>query len=79
MISVQKLITEHNAKNGGYFFSHDTLKFFGQRVSDMYILKHLGNKNGRTCYILSALSRKHPKGPTREYYFFDVETFEYIV
>ena len=65
----------------GHFFDRDTLKFFGERMSDMRVLKKTvkyedacGERH--TCYELSSLQRKHPGGPRRVYHYFDVETLE---
>lgn len=62
----------------GHFFDHDTLKFFGERESEMRVLKQKANVNGRECYILSSLQRKNPAGPRRVWHYFDTETFDYI-
>jgi len=65
----------------GHFFDHDTLKFFGETMSSMRVLKDratitdsMGEKH--ICYILSSLQRKHPCGPRRKYHYFDIETLE---
>lgn len=67
----------------GHFFDDKTLKFFGERLSDMRVLKEKevvkdfsGDKH--TCYVLSRLQRKHPGGPRRTYAYFDVETLDHI-
>lgn len=67
----------------GHFFDRDTLRFFGERFSDMRVLKktvNITDCTGReyTCYVLSSVQRNHPSGPTRVYHYFDVETFEDI-
>lgn len=69
---------------GGHFFDHDTLKFFGETMSSMRLLKDkvivtdcMGEKH--TCYVLSSLQRKHPCGPRRKYHYFDIETLEDII
>ena len=67
----------------GHFFDHDTLKFFGERISEMRVLKNtveitdiVGEKH--TCYVLSSLQRKHPVRPVRSYHYFDVDTYDDI-
>lgn len=68
----------------GHFFDHDTLKFFGETMSSMRLLKDkiivtdcMGKDH--TCYILSSLQRKHPCGPRRKYHYFDIETLENVI
>lgn len=68
----------------GHFFDRDTLRFFGERFSDMYLFKKTKNvidHSGceHTCYILSTLQRNHPSGPTRVYHYFDVETLDDVL
>ena len=68
----------------GHFFDHDTLKFFGESMSSMRLLKGkavikdlLGEEH--TCYVLSKLSRNYPGGPRRTYAYFDVKTLDDII
>lgn len=68
-----------------HFFDPDTLRFFGERFSEMRVLKdtqiipdYLGKKHN--CYVLSSYQHKAPKGcEKRAYHYFDCETFDYIV
>ena len=84
-MTVYTLIDQYHIHNpGGHYFDHDTLKFFGERISDMRVLKDTveitsagGEKH--TCYVLSSLQRKHPSGPRREHSYFDINTFEYVI
>lgn len=79
-MEVWKLKEEYQRRHpDGHFFDHDTLKFFGERESEMRVLKNKANVNGRECYILSSLQRKNPLGPRRAYHYFDMETFDNIV
>lgn len=81
---VWKLVDIYQGKHpGGHFFDRDTLKFFGERLSDMRVLSETetikdcsGEKH--ECYVLSRLQRKHPAGPRRTYAYFDVETLDHI-
>ncbi len=83
-MTVYGLIERHERNNAGScFFSRSTLKFFGERISEMRVLKnpvtltdYCGEKH--TCYVLSSYQRKHPLGPRRAYHYFDVESFEVI-
>ena len=66
-----------------HFFDPDTLKWFGERWSDMRVLKKtriimdaLGEEH--ECWVLSTLQRKHPCGARRAYYYFDKNTFERV-
>lgn len=82
--SVYGLIGAYQRKHpNGHYFDSDTLRFFGERVSEMRLLKgttevtdSLGQVH--TCYCLSSLQRKHPLGPRRKYTYFDVETLDAI-
>ena len=72
-----------HAHPGGHYFDRDTLKFFGESLSTMRLLKDKvtikdwsGEKH--TCYVLSKLQKKHPMGPRRVYAYFDVETLDDI-
>lgn len=75
---------EYYAKHpDGHFFDRDTLKFFGESMSQMRLLKGtvevtdiLSEKH--TCYVLSSLQRKHPCGPRRTRHYFDVETLDAV-
>lgn len=84
-MDVYKLRSEYYKHNpDGHFFDYETLKFFGESLSNMNVLKNtaiitdcMGEKH--TCYILSKYSRNYPGGGRRTYAHFDVETFEYII
>ena len=84
-MTVYGLITRYqNANPYGHFFDHDTLKFFGERISEMRILKateKVKDISGEEheCYVLSSLQRKHPIRPTRSYHYFDVNTFKEVI
>ena len=68
----------------GHYFDPDTLKFFGETLSSMRVLKEtckIKEYSGELheCYILSKLSRNYPGGARRTYAYFDVETFDDII
>lgn len=71
---------ENNPK--GHFFDEDTLKFFGERKSEMRVFKNTEKviKCGElhTCYVVSTLQRKAPGGPKRRLAYFDNVTFKEI-
>jgi len=69
---------------GGHFFDRDTLKFFGERMSEMYVFKNKEKvKDGQgvehECYVLSSLQRVPYVGKRRHYAWFDANTFEEIL
>ena len=83
--SVYGLMSRYYEKHPhGHFFDRDTLKFFGESISTMRLLKGTtvvtdicGEKH--ECYVLSRLQKKHPMGPRRTYAYFDVETMDDVV
>lgn len=83
--NVTQLIQEFNKTHpGSYYFSKNTLKGFGERVSDMYLLKgthRLIDSDGYEyeCYVLSSLQRNNPAGPSRRYHYFEVDTLDSIL
>lgn len=83
-MDVAKLIREHITHNPtSHFFDRDTLAFFGERISDMRVLKDTvpyerdGEK--RNAYCLSSLQRNYPLGKRRAYHYFDTETFKEVL
>ena len=81
--NINSFINDYNEKQHGHYFDRETLKFFGERLSDMRIHKTIvvredyqGKKHD--CYVISRLQRKHPNGPKRTLAYFDVETLEDI-
>lgn len=80
-----ELADRYKTKHPNYhFFDRSTLKFFGERMSEMRVLKDpvsVVNSSGdrHTCWVLSSLQRKHPDGPTRVYHYFDTETYNDII
>lgn len=82
MMTVYKL-KEELEKQGSYYFSDNTLKFFGERLSDMYILKKtekIKDSMGviHECYVLSKLSKDYQGRKVRNYDYFDIHTLERI-
>lgn len=84
-MTVTRLINEYQSKHPhGHFFDHDTLKFFGERISEMRVLQGIavvedysGEKH--KCYVLSSLQRKAPSGAKRTYHYFDTTTFDNVI
>lgn len=67
----------------GHFFDDDTLRFFGERRSEMRVLDgraviedYAGEKH--VCYILSARQWNCPAGPRRVHHYFDIKTYDVI-
>ena len=82
--NIDQLISEYYRMHpNGHYFDKETLKFFGERKSDMRLLKdtvHVKSYSGEhECYMISKLQRNHPMGARRTYAFFDVETLEDII
>lgn len=83
--SVDELMDAYKITHpNGHYFDSDTLKFFGERISDMRLLKNRktvtdtsGEKHD--CYVLSSLQRKNPLGARRRYTYFDVETLDDVI
>lgn len=68
----------------GHYFDSDTLRFFGERKSEMRVLKGTvkitdvcGDEH--ECYVVSSIQHKHPIKPTRHYAYFDTTSFEHIL
>lgn len=84
-MTIYGLKARHEGKHpGSHFFDPDTLRFFGERLSEMRVLKQIetvtsagGEKH--TCYCVSSLQRKAPGGPRRKYHYFDVDTLEHVI
>ena len=82
--NIHSFINDYYAKHpNGHYFDKDTLKFFGERLSDMRINKTIEVKEDsqgikHNCYVISRLQRNHPAGPQRTLAYFDVETLEDI-
>lgn len=61
------------------FFSRDTLRFFGERISEMRVLKGTTMVNGHECWVLSSRQRNAPAGVRqRRYHYFDINTLEVV-
>lgn len=63
----------------GHFFDSKTLRFFGERISEMRVLKKTVMINGHECWVLSSRQRKAPVSPQRSYHFFDICTYDHIL
>lgn len=83
--NIDEFIRAYYAKNpDGHYFDHDTLKWFGERVSDMRLLKGTSkikdiSGEEHEAFCISRLQRKYPGGPRRTYAYFDTETLDDIV
>ena len=77
----KKLIRAYKKSHpDGHFFDDDTLRFFGEKVGEMEVLKNtipLAGHEGRY-YVLSTVQHNHPMGPTKQFVCFNVDTFEPI-
>ena len=83
--SVYGLMSAHKrAHPDSHFFDSETLKFFGETVSSMRLLKGTVNVadimgEEHNCYVLSSLQKKCPAGLRRAHHYFDVDTLEHVV
>ena len=84
-MTVSELIYQYKSHNPhGHYFDRDTLKFFGERQSEMHVAKDIvvvKDAGGmiHKAYCLSSRQRNYPGGPRRKYTYFDVETFQDII
>lgn len=84
-MDVYRLMAEYANHNPcGHYFDRETLRFFGERISEMRVLKHtvtVTDSSGRqhTAYCLSSLQRNNPGGPKRHYAWFDATTYENLI
>lgn len=84
MNDAYELIREYRRKQpNGHYFDQDTLRFFGERMSEMRLLKkkvtvvECGIEH--ECYVLSSLQRNAPYGPRRHHAYFDTETLRDVI
>lgn len=68
----------------GHYFDDTTLRFFGERKSEMRVLKGTikvtdicGDEH--ECYMVSSVQHKAPGGAKRHYAYFDTTTFDHVV
>lgn len=82
--NVYMLIDKYNINNpSGHFFDADTLKFFGERISDMRIsadtvevTDYYGNTH--ECIELRSTQRNAPNGTRHAYHYFDIDTWKEV-
>lgn len=85
---INDIYTLRNAYYGkhpdGHYFDADTLKFFGERFSDMRLLKgtvHIKDISGdeHEAFVVSRLQRNYPGGPRRTHAYFDTTTLDDVI
>ena len=69
----------------GHFFDKDTLRFFGEKISEMKVQKELAIiqdvfGKGHTCYVLTAMQHNYPDPDyiATGIHYFDSTTFDDI-
>lgn len=70
-----------------HFFDNETLKFFGETMSSMSVLKNTvsvidGRGDVHECHVLSAKRTKNAFGrckPYRHYHYFDTKTLDFVI
>lgn len=85
MKDIYELRSAYYKKNpDGHYFDPDTLKFFGERLSEMRVYKgttrvidSCGEEH--ETYKISKYSRKYPGGARRTYDYFDVNTLKDVM
>lgn len=82
-ITLKQLINEYRKRNSHYF-DKETLKFWGEKLSDMKILKDTVIKkdfqdNKHECIVLSKISKDFYGNSYRNYDYFDIDTLDRII
>ena len=83
-MTVNELIRKHEELNPrSHFFDKDTLKFFGETISGMYLYKKttkVKDYSGELheCYVISCIQKNSPLKNKRYYHYFDTTTFDAI-
>lgn len=82
-ITLKQLIQEYEKRNSPYF-DKKTLKFWGEKISDMKILKDTVIKkdfqsNKHECIVLSKISKDFYGNSYRNYDYFDIDTLDRII
>ena len=82
-ITLRKLMEEYEKRNNCYF-KKETLKFWGERLSDMRILENTVVKtdfqgNIHECIVLSKISKDFYGKKYRNYDYFDIDTLNRII
>lgn len=84
-MTVQELIRNYKTNYPeGHYFDPDTMKFFGERLSEMSVLKSKEkvfdyNGDEHLCFVLNCIQRPPYGKPFRKYHYFDVESFDPII
>ena len=79
-MTICEFVAKYKEKNPeGHYFDSDTLKFFGERLSEMRVLKDVFEKTDicgkkHKVYCVSSIRRSDFSKPHRHYAYFDVET-----
>ncbi|MDU1176314.1 MAG: hypothetical protein E6987_01775 [Peptoniphilus harei] len=82
-ITLNQLIEEYKRRNNHYF-DKETLKHWGERLSDMRILENTVVKtdfqgNIHECIVLSKISKDFYGKKYRNYDYFDIDTLNRII
>lgn len=80
-MTVDELIMSYQRTHPqGHYFDDDTLRFFGERKSEMRIVgevEHEDNDGNLVRgYMLKTIQHNHPLGTKPHYVFFDAEKFD---
>lgn len=82
-VTLEQLMQEYDKRNNHYF-DKDTLKHWGECLSDMKILENTVVKKDlqgqeHECIVLSKISKDFYGKPYRNYDYFDINTLNRII
>lgn len=83
-MTIQEFINNYKTINGGHYFDRDTLKFFGERISEMKLSRDTVIKadwygHDHECYELYSYQHNAPEGVAKgRFTYFDTTTYEQI-
>jgi len=74
-------LADYERRKHDFFFSHATLKAWGERLSEMRLLKgtrKITNNMGKIVevYVISSYQHKAPTGHERRHHYFNVDTLD---
>lgn len=85
-LTVKELIDQyHECNPEGHFFDEETLRFFGERISEMevddstWIVDPYDTCDDHECYMLTTIQHKAPKGVNKfKVRYFDVNDLSLV-
>lgn len=82
-MTIYELKKNYEEKTGGHFFDPETLKYWGESISTMYLYKRITTVTDykgikHSCYTISVKQRPQDAPPRVNIYHFDIETFQEV-